>query len=105
VKRYVVEPDRAEALRLPAADTSRFTAAHTEVEVRRTLTIRLAGDAAALRHARLASAEDWRRLVVVQLDVTTCRIAAELSELTRARRIDALHLAAVQRVGAPRFAC
>jgi predicted nucleic acid-binding protein len=85
VKRYVVEPDREEALRLLAADTSWVTAA--------------------LRHARLAFAEDWRRLAVVQLDATTCRIAAELSELTRARSSEALHLAAAQRVGAPATAC
>lgn len=101
VKRYVVEPDRDDAMRLLDVDRVWATGAHTEVEVRRTLTIRLGGDEALLRLARRAFGEDWRRVAIVQLDTQTCRLAAELAELTRARSLDALHLAAAGRVGAP----
>jgi predicted nucleic acid-binding protein len=36
---------------------------------------------------------------VVELDETTCEIAADLAELTGARTLDALHLAAANRAG------
>jgi predicted nucleic acid-binding protein len=36
---------------------------------------------------------------VVELDETTCGIAADLAELTGARTLDALHLAAANRAG------
>jgi len=101
VKRYVAEPDSSAAARLLASDPEWVTAAHTEVEVRRTLAIRLAVDPVGLAAAREAFAGDWRRTAVVQLDAITCRTAAELAELTGARSLDALHLAAAQRVGAP----
>ena len=46
VKRYISEPDTDTALRLLAADAEWVTAAHTMVEVRRTLALRLASDPA-----------------------------------------------------------
>lgn len=101
VKRYIAESDSDAAARLLAADPDWVTAAHAEVEVRRTVALRLAGDAAALAAAREAFQRDWRRTAVVQLDAHTCRLAAELAELTGTRSLDALHLAAAQRVGAP----
>ena len=36
---------------------------------------------------------------VVELDETTCDLAADLAELTDARTLDALHLAAANRAG------
>ena len=36
---------------------------------------------------------------VVELDEATCLIAADLAEITLARTLDALHLAALRRVG------
>lgn len=101
LKRYVAEPDSDHAVRLLAADLEWVTAAHTEVEVRRTLSVRLATAPTALERAREAFDRDWRRMSVVQLDRNTCRLAAELAELTTARSLDALHLAAAQRAGAP----
>lgn len=101
VKRYIAEVDSDSAARLLAADPVWVTAAHTQVEVRRTMTVRLSADPRALTAAREAFQRDWRRTAVVQLDAATCRIAAELAELTGTRSLDALHLAAAQRVGAP----
>ena len=101
VKRYVEEPDSHVAVRLLAADPDWVTAAHTEVEVRRTLSVRLATDVAALKRVQAAFQHDWLRTAVVQLDSETCRVAAELAELTMMRALDALHLAALKRAGAP----
>lgn len=101
VKRYVAEVDSEQAGRFLASDPGWVTAAHTGVEVRRTLAARLAGDADGLRRAREAFVRDWRRVAVVQLDAQTCRIAADLAETTGARSLDALHLAAALRAGAP----
>ncbi len=101
LKRYVAEPDSAEATRLLHADPDWVTAAHTEVEVRRNLTRRLASVPADLSRAREAFVADWSRTAVVALDQATMRTAADLAETTGARTLDALHLAAAHRVGAP----
>jgi predicted nucleic acid-binding protein len=101
LKRYVAEPDSAEAARLLHADADWVTAAHTEVEVRRNLARRLAAVPAELARARRTFAADWARTAVVALDRTTLRAAADLAETTGARTLDALHLAAAHRVGAP----
>lgn len=98
-KLYVAEPDSSVAERLLLADPVWSTAAHTEVEVRRVLSIRVA--ARNLADAKSDFARDWDRLAVVALDATTCRLAADLAETTGARTLDALHLAAASRVGAP----
>lgn len=101
LKRYVLEPDTDSAERLLPADTDWVTAAHTEVEVRRDLARRLGADPALLQQARAAFAEDWAGMYVVALDARTCAIAADLAETTGAGTLDALHLAAAQRAGAP----
>lgn len=100
LKRYVLEPDSDVAERLLQADSEWVTAAHTEVEVRRNLARRLT-EPALLQQARSAFAEDWHSMYVVALDSRTCGIAADLAEATGARSLDALHLAAAQRAGAP----
>jgi predicted nucleic acid-binding protein len=101
LKRYVLEPDSDNAERLLQADPEWVTAAHTEVEVRRNLARRLDGEPALLRKARAAFAADWQRIYVVALDTRTCGIAADVAEATGARTLDALHLSAAQRAGAP----
>jgi len=101
LKRYIDESDSDGAERLLGADPDWVTAAHTEVEVRRTLALRLGHQQAALQAARAAFEFDWRRMLVVHLDAITCRLAADLAETTQARSLDALHLAAAQRAGAP----
>lgn len=100
-KLYVKEPDSQLAVGLLGADTGWVTAAHAEVEVRRVLSIRLAPSAASQAKRRFA--RDWQRIAVVSLDASTCALAADLAESTAARTLDALHLAAAQRAGAPRL--
>jgi uncharacterized protein len=78
-------------------DSEWVTARHAEVEVRRNLARLLSGRG--LATARDDFAADWSRTDVVELDRVTCDIAADLAEATGARTLDALHLAAAQRVG------
>lgn len=49
--------------------------------------------------ASAAFERDWERTLVVALDDVVCRRAVELGTATRARSLDALHLAAAERVG------
>ena len=51
------------------------------------------------RGARSAFLEDLGVLSIVELDEVTCEMAAAIAEVTGARTLDALHLAAAQRVG------
>jgi uncharacterized protein len=97
LKLYIEEPESAACERLMNADPAWFSARHTEVEVRRNLARLLEGRA--LSSARRQFAADWRRTHVVELDPATCRLAAELAEVTGARTLDALHLGAAQRAG------
>lgn len=97
LKRYVEEPDseRCEALLL--ADPVWVTGRHTQVEVRRNLPRLLEGEALAAARGQFES--DWRRMNVVELDELTCEIAADVTEATGARSLDALHLGALSRAG------
>jgi len=99
LKRYVDESDSDRFVALLDADPSWASGWHTLVEVRRNLAARLAPpDRAA---ARLAFEREWERMARVQLIPSLCREAADLAEATRARTLDALHLAAARRVGGP----
>ena len=99
LKRYVDEPDSDTAESLLRSDPSLLTARHTIVEVRRNLTRLLdERDAAA---ARSAFMQDVGVLSIVELDEVTCETAAAIAELTGVRTLDALHLAAAQRIGGP----
>jgi predicted nucleic acid-binding protein len=99
LKRYVDEADSADADALLRADDSLLTARHTIVEVRRNLARLLSGRD--LVSARAAFAEDLRSISIIELDEATCDRAATIAESTGARTLDALHLAAAQRVSAP----
>jgi uncharacterized protein len=101
LKRYVEEPDTEVAERLLQSDAEWVTAAHTEVEVRRNLARKLGANPTLLQQTRGQFADDWAVMYVVALDSSTCSIAAGLAETTGARTLDALHLAAAQRAGAP----
>jgi predicted nucleic acid-binding protein len=99
LKRYVDEADSAEADALIRADRELFTARHTIVEVRRNLARILSErDATA---ARGAFAEDLRSVAIIELDEVTCESAASIAEMSGVRSLDALHLAAAQRISAP----
>jgi uncharacterized protein len=99
VKLYLEEADSARAREILASDLSWTSASHTLVEVRRTLHQSL--EEPELAEEREAFARDWSATSVVTLDDRMCAAAAELAELTGVRTLDALHLAAAQRAGAP----
>ncbi len=98
LKRYVDEPDSSAADALLRGDML-LTARHTIVEVRRSLARLLAGRE--LRAARAAFAEDLGAISIIELDAATCESAAAIAEATGVRTLDALHLAAAQRVAEP----
>lgn len=97
LKRYVDEPDSDAANAVLASDPSLLTARHTIIEVRRNLARLLDGREATA--ARAAFLEDIAMFGIVELDSVTCETAADIAELTGARTLDALHLAAAQRLG------
>lgn len=97
LKRYVDEPGSDEADALLASDPSLLTARHTIVEVRRNLARLLEErDASA---AKAAFNHDIATFAIVELDAVTCDAAADVAELTGARTLDALHIAAARRLG------
>lgn len=97
LKRYVDEPDSDQALELLSADPQLVTGRHTIVEVRRNLARLLRPtDLAA---ARAAFAEDLASVSIIELDATSCELAAVIAEQTGVRTLDALHLGAAQRLG------
>jgi len=97
LKRYVDEPDSETAEGLLRSDTSLLTGRHTLVEVRRNLARLLEPPEAGA--ARIAFGEDMRAFSIIELDEITCENAAGIAELTGVRTLDALHLAAAQRLG------
>jgi predicted nucleic acid-binding protein len=97
LKRYVAEDESRDCDRILRSDGVWITARHTWVEVIRNLSRLVDGaDFARLIHAFRA---DWRRMQVVELDRLTCERAADLTKTHHVRTLDALHLAAAQRVG------
>jgi predicted nucleic acid-binding protein len=96
LKRYVDERESADCDRILRSDPSWLTARHTWVEVVRNLSRLLSG--ADRARAEAAFRGDWRRVHVVELDRETCERAADLARTHGARTLDALHLAAAQRV-------
>ena len=99
LKRYVEEADSAAADGLLRADPALLTARHTIVEVRRNLARLLSARDLAI--ARAAFTNDLRSVSVIELDEATCDSAAAIAETTGVRTLDALHLAAAQRISAP----
>ena len=97
LKRYVDEDESAACEKMLLADASWITARHTWVEVLRNLG-RLLGGPERARVRKLFRA-DWSRMLVVELDATTCERAGDLAETLHVRTLDALHLAAAERAG------
>lgn len=97
LKRYVDEPESDVADRFLRSDPELITGRHTVIEVRRNLARLLAGRE--LARAKAAFTADIGAFALVELDDVTCERAAEVAELTGVRSLDALHLAAAQRVG------
>jgi len=97
LKRYVPEPESDACEALMRSQPTWVSARHTLVEVRRSLR-RLLPDRP---HAGALTSftDDWNHIHIVELDKTTCDSAALIAELTGARTLDALHLAAASRLG------
>jgi predicted nucleic acid-binding protein len=98
LKRYIAEPDSDVAEQYLMSDPVWVTARHTWVEVRRNLARLLAG--AELASAQRYFSDDFRRTNIVELDESTCALAAQIAEVSLVRTLDALHLAALRRLGA-----
>jgi uncharacterized protein len=98
LKRYVEEPDSIAADALLRAGGALLTARHTIVEVRRNLARLLSGGD--LVAARTAFLDDLRSMSIIELDEATCESAASIAETAGVRSLDALHLAAAQRISA-----
>ena len=97
LKRYIDEADSDRAEALLAGDEALVTGRHTMVEVRRNLA-RLLDPVAAVA-ARATFQGDLRAFAIVELDTSTCELAATIAEQTGVRTLDALHLAAARRLG------
>jgi len=97
IKRYVAEADSDVAEAALLADPEWVTGRHTFVEIMLALPRRL-GEAE-LGVVKAAFERDWERSFIVALDDPLCRRAAEFGVATGARSLDALHLAAADRVG------
>jgi predicted nucleic acid-binding protein len=97
LKRYVEEDDSAACEKVLLTDGTWITARHTWVEVLRNLARLLAGSERA--RIRKLFRTDWSRMLIVELDETTCERAGDLAETLQVRTLDALHLAAAERVG------
>lgn len=98
LKRYVDEDESVACERLLLADPSWVTARHTWAEMLRNLARLLRG--AERVRVRNSFRSDWARMLVVELDETTCARAGDLAETLQVRTLDALHLAAAERAGA-----
>lgn len=97
LKRYLEEPDSDRAESYLIGDPTWYSGRHTYVEVRRNLARALEGE----DWVRIRShfEDDWRRTSVIDLDETTCRLAADVGEQSGLRSLDALHLGAALRLG------
>ena len=98
LKRYIEEDESAACERFLVNDPSWITARHTWLEVLRNLGRLLQGSERA--RVRGLFRTDWSRMLIVELDATTCDRAGDLAETLQVRTLDALHLAAAERAGA-----
>lgn len=97
LKRYIDEHDSSRYNAIFASDTMWLTCRITWVEVWRNVGRRLPPSEATV--ARGALRVDWQRLTVVEVDANLAEDAGRLADLTGSRSLDALHLAALERVG------
>ncbi|CAN5891002.1 MAG: type II toxin-antitoxin system VapC family toxin [Actinomycetota bacterium] len=97
LKRYLDEPDSDRWNELLSSDAAWLTSRLTWVEVWRHLGRRLPPEVVAT--ARSAFRIDWERFLVVEIDAALAEEAASIADLTGARSLDAVHLAALSRSG------
>lgn len=96
LKRYVREPDSAEAALLLAADPVLVTSWVTVTEVRRNVA-RLVGPEH-LAELRRQIASDLDQFALVVADQVVCESAAYIAEQLGVRSLDAIHLASARRL-------
>jgi predicted nucleic acid-binding protein len=97
LKRYLEEPDSSRYDEALLADPDWICARHTAIEVRRNFPRVL--ESSDLADARVQFQADWAATRIVEIDEALCDLACDLAEATGARTLDAIHLAAAQRVG------
>lgn len=97
LKRYLDEEDSDHFADYLESDPRWISSRLTEIETRRNLARALSGRV--LSGFQSTFARDWDRFEVIEIDGSLCSRAAEIAELTGARSLDAIHLAAAQRVG------
>ena len=97
LKRYLGEPDSEACDAILRSDPALVTGRHTVVEVRRNLAQLVSP--AHLAGVKALFERDLSAISLVELDAVTCETAAAIAEVTGVRTLDALHLAAAQRVG------
>jgi len=100
MKGYVDEVDSDECESILRNDRQWITAEHTFVEGQSVLGRVLEGYD--LADALDMFVANWSSMVVVDLDHETSKRAAEYAVALKVRALDALHLAAAHRAGAPR---
>jgi predicted nucleic acid-binding protein len=61
--------------------------------------LRQAVEPADLARVRALFEDDWRRISIIEIDEITCRLAADIAELSGLGSLDALHLGAASRLG------
>ena len=91
------ERDSGVSVELMASDQVLVTSALTEVEVRRNLTRRLAGEA--LEEARYRFQLELDAFALVAVGASTCNEVARITEQTLCRSLDSVHLASALRAG------
>lgn len=98
-KRYVEEPDSDYAETLLRSDNVLVTSWLTVVEVRRNLARLFSGTL--LTRARNAAHTDLDAMAMIQLDEQAGWASADIAETLGVRTLDAVHLAAAQRLRIP----
>ena len=102
--RFVDGPERAVVLAAMGADSDWCACALALTEALM-LADRVTGDGHHADELRRALRDDWERIAVVPLDDTCLDRAAELGRLHPLRSVDALHLAAADRLPRPLRYC
>lgn len=97
LKRYVDEAGSEAVLELMAADTDWVASALAATEAEIAL-CHVGVDGRVLRRLRVALRRDWARFLVVPVDARCLADATELGCAHRLRTLDAIHLAAAERL-------
>lgn len=100
VKRYVAEEGTEEVIELMGADLEWCASALCAVEVQVTI-CHLGFEASAQRELIATLRADWDRFLVVPLDELCLARATEIGCDRRVRSLDAIHLAAADRLPRP----